>query len=150
MAGLVVLINYNFIHFRCWLTSNAFYGAFLAPVSLILIWNIISFVSVTRVMWGSTKPKTLVKSVHGDISDRIRRIFSVVVLFGLTWTFAIFAINGGGTVFQYLFCIFNSLQGFFIFIFYCALHKELKTFWMRTITCRKETEQSSQSSRGEN
>ena len=46
-------------------------------------------------------------------------------LLGCTWIFGLLAIDGHGVVFQYLFVILNSLQGFFIFIVYCVLNKEV-------------------------
>ncbi|CAB4006858.1 adhesion G- coupled receptor G6-like [Paramuricea clavata] len=44
-----------------------------------------------------------------------------MVLLGLTWIFGILAINDAKLAFQYLFCIFNSLQGFVVFIMFCVL-----------------------------
>lgn len=38
-------------------------------------------------------------------------------------------------VFQYLFAIFNSLQGFFLFIFYCVLKRDAQLAWLRTCPC---------------
>ena len=52
-------------------------------------------------------------------------------LFGLTWLFAILTVNV--TVlrqfFQILFVIFNSFQGFFIFLFFCVFNKEAIESW---------------------
>ena len=48
----------------------------------------------------------------------------VMALFGLTWTFGILTVREISTAFQFLFAIFNSLQGFFIFLFFCVFGKE--------------------------
>ena len=45
-------------------------------------------------------------------------------LLGSTWIFG-FLSNGDSIVFQYLFVILTSLQGFFIFMMYCVLNKEV-------------------------
>lgn len=65
-------------------------------------------------------------------------ISGVMLLFGLTWTFAIltFSVIGLRETFQILFVIFNSFQGFFIFIFVCILNKEVLESWWEIISCR--------------
>ena len=54
---------------------------------------------------------------------------------GLTWLFAFFAIDGAAIVMQFLFCIFNSLQGFFIFIFLNIREKPVRQAWAK-LCCR--------------
>ena len=66
------------------------------------------------------------------VSFVLRRssIKSAVVLFpllGVTWLFGILALDRKTIAFQYLFAIFNSLQGFFIFIFHCLLNSEVRS-----------------------
>ena len=52
-------------------------------------------------------------------------------LFGITWFFAILTISVTGLreTFQILFTLFNSFQGFFIFLFFCAINKEARESW---------------------
>lgn len=52
-------------------------------------------------------------------------------LLGLTWTFGLLAVNSETIVFQYLFTIFNSLQGCFVFIFHCIMNSEVRQAWNR-------------------
>ncbi|OWF51985.1 G-protein coupled receptor 126 [Mizuhopecten yessoensis] len=119
----------------CWLDPIPFYSAFLAPVLLILILNTIAFVMVTRQLFGMSSKK-ITKSDKSSTLSRLRGAVGVVILLGLTWVFAVFAVGGtGGIIVQYLFTIFNSLQGLFIFIFYCFLHKEARKHWARTLPC---------------
>jgi 7 transmembrane receptor (Secretin family). len=47
-------------------------------------------------------------------------------LLGLTWTFGVFAIGDVRDVFQWLFCLFNSLQGFFIFLLFVVNNEEIQ------------------------
>ncbi|XP_070567270.1 adhesion G-protein coupled receptor G2-like [Ptychodera flava] len=58
-----------------------------------------------------------------------------MVLLGLTWAFAIFAVGEASLLFNYLFAIFNSLQGLFIFVFHCAMKKEVRKGWKKKF-CR--------------
>jgi hypothetical protein len=54
------------------------------------------------------------------VSDSTVVKASVILLplLGLTWVFGLFAVNENTVVFAWLFTIFNSLQGLFIFIFH--------------------------------
>ena len=54
-----------------------------------------------------------------------------MLLFGITWLFAIltFSVTGLRETFQILFTLFNSFQGFFIFLFFCAINKEARESW---------------------
>lgn len=57
---------------------------------------------------------------------------SLVVLFpllGITWLFGLLVFATQNVVFQYLFSLFNTMQGFFIFLFHCLFNSEIrKTF----------------------
>ena len=66
-------------------------------------------------------------------------IGGVMFLFGLTWLFAIltFSVDGLRETFQILFTIFNSFQGFFIFLFFCVLNKEALESWKELLSCGK-------------
>ncbi|XP_046549122.1 adhesion G-protein coupled receptor G2-like isoform X3 [Haliotis rubra] len=66
---------------------------------------------------------------------QLRGAVGVVILLGLTWVFAVFAIDRASIVFYYLFAITNSLQGLFIFIFYCIFKKDALTAWRRKLPC---------------
>ena len=55
-----------------------------------------------------------------------RRGAAILVVLGLTWLFGVLAIRDVKLVFQHLFCIFNSIQGLLVFIFYCVLSLETK------------------------
>ena len=56
---------------------------------------------------------------------------------GLAWGLAIFMIGEASLVFGYLFAIFNSLQGFAIFVFHCLLNEEVRIGWKKMLcpTC---------------
>lgn len=52
---------------------------------------------------------------------------ALLCLLGLTWAFGLMYVNESTVVMAYLFTIFNSLQGMFIFIFHCVLQKKVET-----------------------
>ena len=62
----------------------------------------------------------------------------VMALFGLTWTFGILTVREISTAFQFLFAIFNSLQGFFIFLFFCVFGKEGRELWLQVLCCGRK------------
>lgn len=52
--------------------------------------------------------------------------FALLFLLGLTWSFGLFFLSESSVVMAYLFTIFNTLQGMFIFIFHCLLQKKVR------------------------
>nr|KAG5693346.1 hypothetical protein BaRGS_017639 [Batillaria attramentaria] len=117
----------------CWLTGVAFYVAFVAPVCLILLFNAISFLLVLRGILGLTNNK-LNRTKSSETAQKLRRAVGVVILLGLTWVFGFLAIDDTSQlVFNYLFAIFNSLQGLFIFLFYCVFNKDVRAAYKRFI-----------------
>lgn len=75
---------------------------------------------------------------------------SIIILLGLTWVFAFFTISEAAIVFHYLFAIFNSLQGLWIFIFYCFLKHDVQNMWMKCLPCCPSPKESTSSSKGKN
>nr|KAG5704342.1 hypothetical protein BaRGS_012651 [Batillaria attramentaria] len=119
----------------CWLRGTAFYAAFVGPVCLILLLNLVSFVLVLRVILGLTD-----KQETSQAAQKLRRAIGVVVLLGLTWVFGLLSIEDTSQiVFNYLFAVFNSLQGLFIFLFYCVFNTNTRAIWQRCFrTCFSE------------
>ena len=58
-----------------------------------------------------------------------------MTLFGLSWLFGALTVREASVAFQFLFAIFNSFQGFFIFLFFCVLGSEARELWIQLI-CR--------------
>lgn len=98
-----------FNHFRCWLKGLAFHFAFLAPVGLILLFN---FVIFGLVMYRFFKISVSALNEKGSftLKKQLRGAIGMIILLGLTWVFAIFAIDKASLAFNYMFAIFNSLQ----------------------------------------
>ncbi|XP_055511519.1 LOW QUALITY PROTEIN: adhesion G-protein coupled receptor D1 [Leucoraja erinacea] len=67
--------------------------------------------------------------VHRDTNASKLTVKAVAVLLpilGISWACGVLAINNYALFFQYMFAFFNSLQGFFIFLFHCVLNSEVR------------------------
>lgn len=64
---------------------------------------------------------------------QFRGALTVMVLLGITWVFGTLAVGKLRLVFQYFFCISNSLQGFLIFLVRCLLYPEARNAWIYLI-----------------
>ena len=98
--------------------------AFLIPVALCVSVNTIAFVFILRSLIKSGSKITSTKKTSRF--EQARRGAAISVYLGLTWISGFLAIGDVKLVFQYLFCIFNSLQGFLIFLFYCVFSTEVR------------------------
>ena len=115
-----------------------FFGALLGPIFAILLFNAIIFVIVISVLAKQICKKYATNDcANRKIAFRLMiSIMGVMSLFGLTWVFGALTVREASTAFQFLFAIFNSLQGFFIFLFFCVFGKEAKTFWLQVLCCK--------------
>ena len=129
------------IAFRCMVHGYAFYIAVVVPVAAILFANTVTLTKVTYNLYrhGKKKARNLSDSavkknpIIGTtlIISQARIAFTCNVLLGITWIFALLAVGKATVYFQWLFCIFNSLQGFFIFVFYTLRNQDVKKAWVK-------------------
>ncbi|XP_028416707.1 adhesion G-protein coupled receptor G6-like isoform X1 [Dendronephthya gigantea] len=103
----------------CRLQGLPFIVAFLAPAVVIFTGNIVAFCFIIRSLLTSGTRVTSDRKTSGF--QQAKQGIAIMVLLGLTWLFGILAIDDTKVVFQYLFAIFNSLQGLFVFIFFVIL-----------------------------
>uniref|UniRef100_A0A3B4BFA9 Uncharacterized protein n=1 Tax=Periophthalmus magnuspinnatus TaxID=409849 RepID=A0A3B4BFA9_9GOBI len=112
---------------NCWLSlKNGAIWAFVAPALFVIVVNIGILVSVTRIISRISGENY---KVHGDANSVKLTAKAVAVLLpilGISWIFGVLAINTHSLVFLYVFAIFNSLQGFFVFLFHCLLNSEVR------------------------
>lgn len=121
----------------CWLSQSAFYTSFLFPISAILLFNVSIFCII---VWRLLAMQKIKKYEHNRKKIRLIGIVGVFFLLGLTWTMAFLAVGEAGLIFTYLFTIFNSLQGLFIFIFYCLYKKESRDNLIQLFQCWPKSE----------
>ncbi|CAB3995765.1 adhesion G- coupled receptor G7-like, partial [Paramuricea clavata] len=125
----------------CRLQGLPFQAAFLGPVLLVLLINFIAFVLILRSLLTSGTKVTADRKTSGI--TQARRGIAILVVLGLTWLFGVLAIRDAKLVFQYLFCIFNSLQGLLVFIFYCVLSKDTRRKWKSLCSSKGKLDTSS-------
>ncbi len=97
---------------------------------VMFIWTIVIVLRSTKAKLDRTNEKLKPKTVFRVFSS----LLGVMILFGLTWLFAAFTftIEGSDVVrilFQALFVVCASFQGFFIFIFFCVLDQKARKAW---------------------
>uniref|UniRef100_A0A8C9PGZ9 Adhesion G-protein coupled receptor G2 n=1 Tax=Spermophilus dauricus TaxID=99837 RepID=A0A8C9PGZ9_SPEDA len=121
----------------CWINSNAvFYITVVGYFCVIFLLNISMFIVVLVQLCRIKKKKQLGAQRKTSIQD-LRSIAGLTFLLGITWGFAFFAWGPVNITFMYLFAIFNTLQGFFIFIFYCVAKDNVRKQWRRYLCCGK-------------
>ncbi|KFQ24067.1 putative G-protein coupled receptor 112, partial [Merops nubicus] len=115
----------------CWIQENTvFYISVVAYIFLIFLMNTAMFITVLLQI-HSVKSRTQRRSIfwkRGFLQD-LKSAFSLMFLLGLTWGVAFFAWGAVRVFFLYLFSIFNTLQGFFIFVFHCLMKDEVVKQW---------------------
>uniref|UniRef100_A0A8B9PYF2 Adhesion G-protein coupled receptor G2 n=1 Tax=Apteryx owenii TaxID=8824 RepID=A0A8B9PYF2_APTOW len=118
----------------CWIKSRiAFYITAVGYFCVIFLINISMFIVVLIQLCRIKKKKQLGTQRKTSIQD-LRSVAGLTFLLGITWGFAFFTVN---EIFTYLFTIFNTLQGFFIFIFYCVTKENVRKQWRRYLCCGK-------------
>ncbi|XP_010146150.1 PREDICTED: G-protein coupled receptor 64-like, partial [Eurypyga helias] len=118
----------------CWIKNRiVFYVTAVGYFCLIFLINISMFIVVLIQLCRIKKKKQLGAQRKTSIQD-LRSVAGLTFLLGITWGFAFFTVN---EVFTYLFTIFNTLQGFFIFIFYCVTKENVRKQWRRYLCCGK-------------
>ncbi|KAI8494540.1 hypothetical protein Bbelb_277660 [Branchiostoma belcheri] len=105
----------------CWLASEPLIYAFLIPAGLILLFNLLVFILVMRKLVLEEKAQKELRASWLCLASR--GVFGFFVI-----------ADGRHVVFAYLFCIFNTLQGLFIFIFHCVMREDMKE-WRKKLTC---------------
>ena len=123
----VVTVKYPLpcpLNCRCWMDGDAFYGAFLAPVLLLMTINVIIFLVVMKEIYNI--PQMCEKA---NRLSHFRATVSVFVLLGLNWLFAGLAAIVGTLVLHYLFTITCSFQGLFIFLLHGIMKKDFQDAW---------------------
>ncbi|XP_077288150.1 latrophilin Cirl-like [Arctopsyche grandis] len=121
ISGLVDAKSYGTPH-HCWLRSdNYFHLAFIGPAALVLVANWLILCLVIYMMCRHSHVSIKAKENNKLYKIRVWLRSSVVLVFilGLTWTFGLLYLNQETVVMAFIFTIFNSLQGLFIFVFHC-------------------------------
>ncbi|XP_072906538.1 adhesion G-protein coupled receptor G6 isoform X2 [Hemitrygon akajei] len=119
----------------CWIADDiVFYVTCVCYFAILFLMNISMFIVVLIQICGRNGKKSN-RNLREEILRNLRSVTSLTFLLGMTWGFAFFAWGPVNLTFMYLFAIFNSLQGFFIFVFHCAMKENVQKQWRRYLCC---------------
>ncbi|XP_041817550.1 adhesion G-protein coupled receptor G2 isoform X2 [Chelmon rostratus] len=120
----------------CWLRNDiAFYVGVVAYFILIFALCLLVFIMVMVQLARIKKQNPQNQSPNRGVLTDLRSIVGLIILLGLTWGFALFAWGPLYLPFIYLFSIFNTLQGFLIFVFHCAVKENVRRQWRTYLCC---------------
>ena len=126
----------------CRAQSWPFYFGLIVPFGLIYIFNFAVFIIIISSMIRRTN---LQKNIaNGDKHKKLKENFWITVgltiLFGVSWVFGMLATAGLPDYiripFDIVFTVLASLQGVFVFLFYCVRSPECRQLWKNWILCR--------------
>lgn len=109
--------------------SYVFYIGVLGLVALLLIYNMVTYIAIVRSISATRKNISTSQSNRAGMIRRLQNALAILVLLGLSWVFGFLAIGSVRMVFNVLFCLFNSFQGFFIFLLFCLRQDEIREAW---------------------
>uniref|UniRef100_A0A8C0UUJ4 Adhesion G-protein coupled receptor G6 n=1 Tax=Cyanistes caeruleus TaxID=156563 RepID=A0A8C0UUJ4_CYACU len=119
----------------CWIKNEVvFYVTCAGYFGIMFLMNVAMFIVVMVQICGRNGKRTN-RSLKEEILRNLRSVVSLTFLLGMTWGFAFFAWGPLTLAFLYLFSIFNSLQGLFIFVFHCAMKENVQKQWRRHLCC---------------
>lgn len=119
----------------CWIKNDiAFYVAVVAYFCVVFLLNFTMFI-VVMIQLCRIKKQNPHNVQNRSGWQEVRSVAGLTVLLGLTWGFAFFAWGAVNLAFMYLFAIFNTLQGLFIFIFHCAMKENVRRQWRTYLCC---------------
>ncbi|XP_078287494.1 adhesion G protein-coupled receptor L3-like isoform X6 [Rhinoraja longicauda] len=131
----------------CWLRLDTYFiWSFIGPATLIIMLNVIFLGIALYKMFHHTTVLKPESSCLDNIKSWVIGAIALLCLLGLTWAFGLMFINESTVIMAYLFTIFNSLQGMFIFIFHCVLQKKVRKEYgkcFRTQCCSRKSTDSS-------
>ena len=112
----------------CWINHfESAIVAFIVPLVLTMIINLTLFIVVTVLLCLAARSSNKVDKKQNLAYFRVNTaVFSVT---GLTWIFGFIALLAGTSWAWYPFIIFNSTQGFVIFISFLFTKRVLKLYW---------------------
>ncbi|XP_071533462.1 uncharacterized protein [Panulirus ornatus] len=130
----------------CWMSSEGFKYAFLPPLVLTMTVNLVMF---SLIIYGATCGRVRVTSTMSDrelYMSQLRMAICIFFLLGFTWIFGLLAVWKARLTFSYLFCIFNTLQGFFIFLFHVYRERGARRLWRSFLSIKSKRVASEQAS----
>ncbi|CAK8697267.1 unnamed protein product [Clavelina lepadiformis] len=110
----------------CWLSpaDNSIW-AFAAPALLVILINTVILITVVRVIIN-LQPAKSNRVKAAKLRNAVKGSIFLFPLLGTTWLFGLLSLSQETLLFQYIFALTNSLQGFFLFVFHCLCNSEVR------------------------
>ncbi|XP_054719370.1 G-protein coupled receptor Mth2-like [Uloborus diversus] len=106
----------------CWFGQRkALLVFFAVPLCIVMILNIYYFLDVTYVISRATLKTS--QTHEATLKKRFFMFTRLAMIMGLTWAIGLIASYADNVVLWYLFVVFNTLQGLFIFIVFSCSSK---------------------------
>ena len=103
------------------------YFGLLLPIGLIILHNFISFIIIMNRLCRRKLPN-LGDPERTNYKRQFQNGFAMTVLMGLTWASAFLAIDYFSSfIFSIIFCVFNGLQGLFVFVLFCLRQPDVRS-----------------------
>ncbi|ESO87259.1 hypothetical protein LOTGIDRAFT_154761 [Lottia gigantea] len=117
-------------HGVCWLSphDNSIW-AFAVPALAVIFTNLVILVIVMKVVYSMSN--TMDKPKLAVIRNAVKASVLLLPLLGCTWLFGVLAVSSETVIFQYLFTVTNTLQGFMLFFCHCVWNTEVRESFMR-------------------
>ncbi|XP_028998935.1 mucin-2 [Betta splendens] len=127
LAALDTTKEFNF--------SKPMFWAFLLPLGLILMYNVLLVVLISSTICRAAK---LSSTNHWTLTKKFFTSVSLTVLLGLSWTLGYLVLVTAGhahLVFSILFCLCTTTQGFQIFILFTARTRSFRAAMSQSVQC---------------
>ncbi|XP_077985319.1 adhesion G protein-coupled receptor L4-like [Glandiceps talaboti] len=129
MFIVIISVAADHVHYgssnNCWLAvSSGLIWAFVGPALVIILTNVVFLGMVVRVI--SRLQNCAEDDKYTKVRASVKAAIVLLPLLGMTWLFGLVSVNRHTIFFEYVFAILNSLQGFFIFVFYCFNSSEVR------------------------
>jgi G protein-coupled receptor 64/G protein-coupled receptor 126 len=135
LIPVIAVFCYNYKLYKdeqyCWVHSEAFYYAFLTPLAVICGANIVIFIIILNSITCARQHFKTNQQQYSLLISQLNASFCIFTLLGLSWTFGFLTLIGTGVIFNYLFCITSTLQGFLIFVYFISLGMRGKGMWCK-------------------
>ncbi|XP_071510782.1 uncharacterized protein [Diadema antillarum] len=130
-------MSYNVDTQQCgFLNKWPLVGAVLVPIATIIIYDTIVFTMVMRRLSQRVDGKRMTRPKYKENLQRVQHAVGFIIVMGTTWIFGFLtSIEAATVAFQIIFIIFNSLQGVFIFLFYCFRRPAIRAKWRKALCC---------------
>ncbi|XP_076368163.1 uncharacterized protein LOC143255804 [Tachypleus tridentatus] len=118
----------------CWLAPYGFYIAFIIPVGIVVVASLVVFSTVIYSIFCGQQIRLRTNQSERKIAiAKLRAALCILILLGATWMFGLSSIMYETCetilVFQYLFTLTTTIQGFLIFFFHVFQEKSARELW---------------------